>query len=98
VLTVRGITNPTVARLHVGATGVNGPAIVTLFAGPGVSGVFTGALASGTIRAADLGGPLAGRRLADLANLIATGRVYVLLGTTAHVTGEVRGQVVAATG
>jgi CHRD domain len=93
VLRVRGIRNPTVARLHEGVAGANGPALATLFAGPAKSGIFTGTLASGTLRATSLGGPLAGKQLTDLLSLIKAGRVYVLLGTTQHLAGEVRGEI-----
>jgi hypothetical protein len=93
VIRVRGINDPTVARLHVSTAGANGPTIATLFAGPARNGTFTGALASGTLRATSLGGPLAGKKLADLVGLIKAGRVYVLLGTTRHLTGEVRGEI-----
>ena len=95
VLSVRGISNPTVARLHEGPVGANGPAIATLFAVPAGNGRITGALASGTLRASSLGGPLAGGRLADLLILVKAGRVYVLLGTARHPAGELRGEVKA---
>ena len=93
VLSVRGIRSPTVARLHEGPVGANGPAIATLFAGPAGNGTVTGALASGTLRASSLDGPLAGGRLADLLRLMKAGRIYVLLGTSRHPAGEVRGEV-----
>jgi CHRD domain len=93
VLRVRGISNPTVARLHEDATGANGPTIATLFAGPAKKGSFTGTLASGTLRATSLGGLLAGKKLADLLSLIKAGKIYVLLGTTKYRTGEIRGQI-----
>jgi hypothetical protein len=93
VLGVRGISNPTVARLHEGAAGANGPTIATLFTGRAKKGSYTGTLASGTLRATSLRGPLAGKKMADLISLIKAGKAYVLLGTTSHPTGALRGQI-----
>jgi CHRD domain len=93
VLKVHGISNATVARLHDGGTGVNGPTIATLFPGPLKKGIFTGTLASGTLRVKSLGGPLVGKKLTDLLSLMKAGKTYVLLGTTKYPTGEIRGQI-----
>jgi hypothetical protein len=93
VLRVSGISDPIVARLHEGAAGASGSTLATLFGGPAKQGSFTGALASGTLKATSLGGPLTGKTLADLVTLIKAGKVYVLLGTTQHPSGEIRGQV-----
>jgi hypothetical protein len=93
VLIVSNISNVTVARLHEGKAGATGPTILTLFGGPTKSGVFTGVLAQGTLTAADLGGPLKGKSVQDLVTLMKAGSVYLNVGTTAHVLGEIRGQV-----
>jgi hypothetical protein len=93
VLRVATITNLTVARLHEGKAGANGPTIITLYGGPPKAGKFSGVLAQGTFTAADLQGPLQGKKVADIVALIKGGRVYLNVGTTAHINGEIRGQV-----
>jgi hypothetical protein len=93
VLKVTTITDVTVARLHEGKAGASGPTIITLYAGPPKSGEFSGVLAQGTFRAAELQGPLQGKNVADLEALIKSGRVYLNVGTGAHIYGEIRGQV-----
>ena len=93
VLTVSNITDCTVARLHEGKAGAGGPKIITLYGGPGRSGAFSGVLAQGTFAAADLQGPLQGRTVADLVALIKSGRVYLNVGTSKHIAGEIRGQL-----
>jgi glucose/arabinose dehydrogenase len=103
-LSVEGISNVVAAHLHLGAPGVNGPIVVGLFeAAPG-GGRVRGKIASGTITASDLTGPLAGMTLADLVNEIEAGNIYVNVHTNDGVDpintgpgdfpgGEIRGQV-----
>lgn len=93
VLEVATITDLTVARLHEGRAGTNGPTIVTIYGGPGKSGTFSGVVTRDTFTAADFEGPLQGKKVADFAALIASGQVYLNVGTSAHITGELRGQV-----
>jgi hypothetical protein len=50
---------------------------------------------SGTITAADLTGPLAGKTMADLVAAIRAGNIYINLHTTAFPAGEIRGQLTA---
>lgn len=94
-LSVPTITGATAAHLHTGAAGTNGGVVVNLFAAP------TGAAAStinvsGTARAADLVGPMAGNLPGFIAALKA-GTIYANVHTTANAGGEIRAQVVAAT-
>ncbi len=79
-------------HIHSGAEGVVGPVVVNLNprTGPGRS---TGVIAEGTIRAADLTGPLTGMTLWDLYRLLVSGDAYVNLHTTLHPGGEIRGQI-----
>ena len=93
VLNVTNITDATVAKLHEGKAGASGPTIITLYGGPGKSGVYSGALAEGTFTAADLEGPLQGKKVADLVALVESGQVYLNVGTSKHIQGEIRGQV-----
>jgi hypothetical protein len=92
-LEVTNISGVTLARLRQGAAGTSGPVVATIYGGPTKSGIFTGELASGTLKAADLSGPLAGKTIADLVGLITTGQIYVNVGTTKNTNGEIRGQV-----
>ena len=92
-LTVTKLNSAVVARLHEGKVGARGSVIATLFAGPRKKGVFTGVLAQGALKAADLGGPLKGHSLAELTALIKAGDVYLNVGTTAHPSGELRGRL-----
>lgn len=50
---------------------------------------------AGTIEAADLTGPLAGKPLKDLVEAAAGGRVYINFHSDAFPNGEVRGQLVS---
>jgi hypothetical protein len=93
VLKVSHIANVTVARLHVGAQGKTGGTILTLYNGPTKKGTFTGTLAQGSFTKAALAGPLAKKTITDLVALLKAGSVYVNVGTTAHTTGEIRGQL-----
>ena len=104
-LIVSNIENVTTAAIYLGATGATGPAVATLYGPvtPG-GGKKNGVLVEGTITAAMLTGPLQGRPLADLANEIRNGNIYVNVHTDDGVGepnsrsgdfpgGEVRGQL-----
>jgi hypothetical protein len=106
VLKVRDINNVVASHIHIGQPGVNGPVVVPLFSGPAGGGPFSGKLASGTITAADLVGPLAGQSLDALMMEIANGNAYVNVHTNDGVGdpntgpgdfpgGEIRGQIVS---
>lgn len=91
-LIVANIVNVTAAHIHLGAAGVNGPVVVTLYSGS-PNGRESGILAEGTITAADLVGPLAGQPLSTLIAAIEAGDTYVNVHTVARPGGEIRGQV-----
>lgn len=81
-LDVKKITNVTQAHIHMAAKGVNGPIVVWLFPGvksttaiPGGGGAVTISV-TGTIRAVDLRGPLAGQPLSALVDAIKAGNTY----------------------
>jgi len=50
-------------------------------------------LASGTINNADLKGPLSGRNISDLINLIETKNTYINVHSKSHHDGEIRGEI-----
>ena len=104
-LMASNIENVVQSHIHLGPVGVNGPIVVFLF-GPAASGGgrTDGVLATGTITAANLIGPLAGHPLSDLLDAIQSGNAYVNVHTNDGVDGvntgpgdfpggEIRGQV-----
>jgi hypothetical protein len=99
------ITNVVQSHIHIAPEGVNGPIVVFLYgpAAPG-GGRTDGVLATGTITAADLIGPLAGHPLSDLIAAIEADNAYVNVHTNDGLDGpntgpgdfpggEIRGQV-----
>lgn len=91
-VTVSNIMNVAAAHIHIGAVGESGPPVADLFAGTR-TGAYNGLLAQGSITADDLKGPLAGQTIASLGDLMASGRAYVNVHTTAYPGGEIRGQI-----
>lgn len=97
-LNVANITDVTMAHIHAAPAGSNGPVVVWLYPPEGpppqlIEGRTHGTLATGTITASDLVGPLAGASLADLVELINNDAAYVNVHTQAHPPGEIRGQI-----
>ena len=104
-LIAANVDNVIVSHIHLGAEGVNGPVVVFLYGpvAPG-GGRQTGVLATGTITAANLVGPLAGHPLSDLVAEMRADRAYVNLHTNDGVAppgtgpgdlpgGELRAQI-----
>jgi hypothetical protein len=103
-LVVGNIENVVGAHIHLGARGVNGGVVVTLYGptDPG-GGRKSGLLAEGIITAANLTGDLAGRTLTDLIAAFDAGNAYVNVHTDDGVAGsgragdipegEIRGQI-----
>lgn len=96
-LTVANIENVNMAHIHLGAAGTNGPIVVWLYpsAPPPVlkPGITTGVLAEGTITAENLIGPLAGKPLSALVDVMKAGDTYANAHTTQNPDGEIRGQI-----
>jgi len=104
-LIVANIENVVASHIHVGATDVNGPVVAFLFGSvPPGGGRSDGVIATGTITAANLVGPLAGHPLSDLIAAMRAGNTYVNVHTDDGVAptntgpgdfpgGEVRGQI-----
>jgi hypothetical protein len=94
------------AHIHKGSVGTNGPVVANLktgntFAGAsasfsGTGGGSTSTSVSGTITTADLKGPLAGKQVTDLIQLIEDGKAYVNVHTHENSNGEIRGQLRAS--
>lgn len=82
------------AHIHLSAAGTNGPVVVFLLQPQSpTTGRVNGTLTEGTITAANLIGPLAGRPLSDLVAALESGNAYVNVHTDAHPGGEIRGQI-----
>jgi hypothetical protein len=95
LLAVSNLNQTTVAHIHLGRPGQNGPIVLFLF-GPSAPmniGAPT-ALTNATFTAANLTGPLAGMPLSVLAQQMLAGNTYVNVHTVAHPNGEIRGPVV----
>ena len=110
-LIAANIDNAFMAHIHMGPAGANGPIVVWLFPsttpgapGPLGAGRMDGVLAEGTITAANLVGPLAGKQFSDLVAAIEAGNAYVNVHTNDGVAptntgpgdfqgGEIRGQL-----
>lgn len=81
------------AHIHMGLPGKNGEPVVLLFTGPEKTGMFSGVLAEGKLTADSLVGPYKGKTIANLANAMAKGELYVNVHTKANPDGELRGQI-----
>lgn len=96
-LNVANIEGVLMAHIHAGERGVNGPVVVWLYPDEPppqlIEGRTDGTLATGTITAADLVGPLEGGTFEDLLELILSGDAYVNVHTEDNPGGEIRGQI-----
>jgi hypothetical protein len=90
---VVGIANATSAFLHYAPAGVNGEVIADFYLGPPKPGSYTGRLTTGSLRTADLKGPLAGSSMDAFINSVRAGSTYVVVCTDSFPDGEIRGQV-----
>ncbi|MEM7226850.1 MAG: spondin domain-containing protein [Pseudomonadota bacterium] len=77
----------TMAHLHLGAAGTNGPVVVDM------GSAIRNRSVNFTVTAGDLTGPLAGQDLVALLNELAAGNIYVNLHTAEFPAGELRGQL-----
>jgi hypothetical protein len=92
-ISLEDIDDVTVAHIHFGPKGVNGPVVVTLF-GPLAKAVSVReAELTGVITKDDLEGPLEGRSLNALLKLMKSGNTYVNVHTVRFPDGEIRGQI-----
>jgi CHRD domain len=101
-ISVKDIHSVTIASIHNGSKGENGPAVATLFRsriGNPILGFVTekipinGVLSEGTITSSNLQGPLKGKQVSDLANIMKAGQAYANIRTKQNPKGEIRGQI-----
>jgi hypothetical protein len=96
-LMVRDLSDVTMAHIHVGAAGKNGPVVVWLYPSTGkprlIEASENGELAKGETTAPSLQGPEKGKPLSALAQAMKAGDAYVNVHTAEHKGGEIRGQI-----
>jgi hypothetical protein len=96
-LIVANIENVTQVHIHNAPAGANGPVVAWLYPdGPPaqlIPGRTGGVLATGTITADDLVGPMAGKSLSILIDELRAGNAYVNVHTSQFPPGEIRGQI-----
>jgi hypothetical protein len=96
-LMVRDLYDATMAHIHLGAAGKNGPVLVRLYPASSTSklikGQDNGLLATGEITAASLRGPEKGKPLSALVKAMQAGDAYVNIHTAEHKAGEIRGEI-----
>jgi hypothetical protein len=92
-LYVSDIENVTAAHIHNGKKGENGPPVLILYRGPKKAGKFSGMIAEGIVTNYELLGPLEGKTLRALKEMIYAGDAYVNVHTVQHPDGEIRGQL-----
>lgn len=93
VVNVTDIDKVTVAHIHSGKVGENGPPVVWLYNSSSTSGPKNGILSQGNFTATDLVGPLKGKDMSDLVKLITTDKAYANVHTEQNPKGEIRGQI-----
>ena len=86
------------AHIHIGEIGQNGDVVVTLFKSETPTGQLSGLLSKGNITSDKLEGPMAGKELSDLINVMKSEGAYVNVHTQENPDGEIRGQIEPAPG
>jgi len=92
-INITDINNVTRTDLHIGAEGKEGPLIVDLFSPQSNTGHVNGSLTHGNITSDSLIGPMQGKKISALMDLMLKGDVYVNVRTQLNTQGEIRGQV-----
>jgi len=93
VVNVTDIDTVTMAHIHSGKAGENGPPVVWLYNASSPTGPKNGILSQGNFTATDLVGPLKGKDMSDLVKLITTDKAYANVHTEQNPKGEIRGQI-----
>jgi hypothetical protein len=92
-LFLEDIEEVTMAHIHLGEKGENGPVVVTLFGTLEKPVTIVEAEFTGVITRKDLEGPLEGCSLETLLREMKQGNTYVNVHTFEHPDGEIRGQI-----
>ena len=81
------------AHIHIGEIGQNGDVVVTLFKSETPTGQLSGILSKGNITSDKLEGPMVGKQLSDLIDVMKSEGAYVNVHTQQNPDGEIRGQI-----
>ena len=92
-LTISNIEDVTAGCIQKGKRGENGPLVINLFTEPKKEDVAGTLLAEGKVEPYLLVGPLKGKSLHSLMQLMEAGEAYVNIKTKKHPDGEIRGQI-----
>ena len=92
-LIISNIKDVTTGCIQKGKNGENGPPVINLFAEPKKEDVRGTLLAEGTIEPYLLIGPLKGKSVNALIQLMEAREAYVNIKTKKHPDGEIRGQI-----
>ena len=92
-LIISNIKDVTAAYIRKGKKGENGPPVTNLFAEPKREDVSGTLLVEGKVEPYLLIGPLKGKSLDSLIQLLEAGEAYVNIQTKSHAHGEIRGQI-----
>ncbi len=90
---VTNLDNINAAHIHLGEFGQNGDIIFTLLKPATPIDVLNGTLVEAKLTAVDLQGPLKGKTVNDLVQLINNTKTYVNIHTEQYPNGEIRGQI-----
>jgi tetratricopeptide (TPR) repeat protein len=96
ILHVANISNVTLVLIHQGTKGINGAVLMTLYKNSNPQGQINGILSEGRIFSNQFEGPLDGKYISDLMNLVREGQVYINVYTNQNPEGEIRGQLLNA--
>ncbi len=96
-ITANNINSGIEVHIQQGNAGQNGPSIVQLTISDSKMDYgcqcMLPAIGEGTITPDNLKGPMAGKQISDLVNLIKSGQAYVNVHTQKNTNGEIRGQI-----
>lgn len=93
-LRVNDIHNATVAHIHKGIAGENGPHVFTLFAMDDPSKQQKTLEINGTITSKGFEGPLVGKAMSDLTEMMNNGTAYINIHNEQHPKEFLRGKIV----
>ena len=85
-------------HIHIGEIGQNGDVVVALFNSETPTGQLNGLLSKGNITSDKLEGPMAGKQLSNLIDVMKSEGAYVNVHTQQNPDGEIRGQIEPALG
>jgi len=93
---VTNIQGVTMAHIHSGKQGENGPPIIPLYKSDTPLQQMSGILTKGNITADISQGPMAGKQISDLITAMQNGETYVNIHTQQNPDGEIRGQIMVS--